>query len=54
MEDNPKYASLAPVVESAFGQNYYFFSDQQNLKKNLVAIKRLPHFLLLGKSLVFY
>lgn len=48
MEEYPKYANLSPIVESGFGKNFYFFFDEKNLKKNLTALKRIPHFLMLG------
>lgn len=37
-----------PIVETGKGNNYYFFFNEENLKKNLVALRKLPHFLLLG------
>ena len=48
MENNPKYANLAPVVESGVGKNHYFFCDQADLRKNLALLKRMPHLMLLG------
>lgn len=48
MENNPQFVNLTPIVDSGLGKNYFLFFNEVNLKKNLQALKRMPHFVLLG------
>lgn len=48
IENNPKYANLSPIVNSALGRNWYIFSDEAGLNKNLKILKKTPHLNLLG------
>lgn len=48
IESNPKYANLSPIVNNALGRNWYLFSDEASLSKNLKLLKKTAHLNLLG------
>lgn len=49
IKNNPKYKNLEPIVNTGLGRNYYFFFKEEKLKENLKLMKKMPHFVLLGK-----
>lgn len=51
IENNPKYANLSPIVNNALGRNWYVFSDEESLKKNLKSLKKIPYLNLLGNQI---
>ena len=51
IENNPKYSNLSPIVNNALGRNWYIFSDEKNLSKNLKILRKIPHLNLLGNNL---
>lgn len=48
MENDPKYQNLYPIVNAALGRNYYLFSQEKSLKKNLLLLRKMNHLVLLG------
>lgn len=50
IKNNPKYKNLEPIVSTGLGRNMYFFFKEEKLKENLKMMKKMPHFVLLGKS----
>lgn len=51
IENNPKYQNLHPIVNAGLGRNYYLFSPEKNLKKNLLILRKATHLVLLGGSI---
>lgn len=48
IKNNPKYKNLEPIVNTGLGRNVFLFFKEDQLKKNLTLMRRMPHFVLLG------